>query len=79
VSEECLLCKVVDNICDVLPTDEAKRKCKELTKRIEKGEVDGTTARQELLKHIDEKTFDKIVRETLPKLLSRSLGEDKYG
>jgi hypothetical protein len=71
VSEECLLCKVVDNICDVLPTEESKRKCKELTKRIERGEVDGTTARQELLKHIDEKTFDKIVRETLPKLLSK--------
>jgi hypothetical protein len=62
---ECGLCKVVDNICERLPTEEARKKCKELSDKVMKGEIDGATARQELLKHVDEKTLKKAVQEVL--------------
>jgi len=65
MSEECSLCRVVDNICERLPTEEARQKCKEFSQRVMKGEVDGKTARQELLKHVDLVTFEKAVREVL--------------
>jgi hypothetical protein len=65
MNEECLLCEVVDNICDKLPTEEAKRRCKELSDRVMKGEVDGKTARRELLKHVDPLTLEKVVRKVL--------------
>jgi hypothetical protein len=65
VESECGLCKVVDNICERLPTEEARKKCKELSDKVMKGEIDGTTARQELLKHVDEKTLKKAVQEVL--------------
>ena len=71
MSEVCSLCRVVDNICERLPTEEARQKCKELVKKVEKGEIDGRSARQELLKHVDRETFNRIVRETLPILLRR--------
>jgi len=71
MSEECSLCRVVDNICERLPTEEARQKCKELTRKIEKGEIDGRSARQELLKYVDRETFNRVVRETLPKLLQQ--------
>ena len=71
MSEECSLCRVVDNICERLPTEEARQKCKELTRKIEKGEIDGRSARQELLKYVDRETFNRVVRETLPILLRR--------
>lgn len=60
------MCKIVDNICEKLPTEEARRKCKELSSKVMKGEMDGTTARQELLKYVDEKTLKKAVQEVLP-------------
>jgi hypothetical protein len=62
---ECPLCNVVDAVCERLPTEEARRKCKEISQRVMKGEIDGATARRELLKHIDEETFDRIVHEAL--------------
>jgi hypothetical protein len=65
---ECQLCKIVDYACDRLPTEEARRRCKELSQRVMKGELDGESARQELLKHVDKETFEKVVREALSKL-----------
>jgi hypothetical protein len=65
MSEECTLCQYVDNICVKLPTEESRRKCRELSQRVMKGEVDGLTARRELLKHVDEHTFNKIVQDAL--------------
>jgi hypothetical protein len=62
---ECTLCQYIDGICDKLPTEESRRKCKELSQRVMKGEVDGLTARRELLKHVDEHIFNKIVQEVL--------------
>jgi hypothetical protein len=65
MSESCELCQYIDGICEKLPTDEAKRRCKELSQRVMEGEVDGKTARQELLKHVDPVTLEKAVREVL--------------
>jgi hypothetical protein len=62
---ECSLCLIVDNICDRLPNEESKVKCKELSKKVIKGEIDGISARKELLKHVDEKTLIKVVDEVL--------------
>jgi hypothetical protein len=67
---ECSLCLIVDNICDRLPNEESKVKCKELSKKVMKGEIDGMSARKELLKHVDERTFRRIVDEVL---------KEKYG
>jgi hypothetical protein len=55
----------VNNICERLPIEEARRKCKELSDRIIKGEIDGATARQELLKYVDAETLKKAVQEVL--------------
>jgi hypothetical protein len=71
MSEECSLCRVVDDICERLPTEEARQKCKELTRKIERGEIDGRSARQELFKYVDRETFSRIVQETLPRLLQQ--------
>jgi len=65
VESECGLCKIVDNICERLPTEEARKKCKELSGKVLKGEMNGATARQELLKYVDEKTLKKAVQEVL--------------
>jgi hypothetical protein len=65
---ECTLCRYVDNICERLPTEESRQKCRELSQRVMRGEVDGKTARQELLRYVDEQTFSKAVQEVLSKL-----------
>jgi len=72
MSEACELCKQVDNICDRLPTEEARRKCKELSQRVICGELDGQTARQELLKYVDAKTFERVVKEIIRSDTARS-------
>jgi len=65
MSEECSLCRIVNNVCDSLPDVKAKLKCKELSDKVIKGEIDGSLARQELLKYVDEKTLAAIVNKVL--------------
>jgi hypothetical protein len=62
---ECALCRVVDSVCERLPTEEAREKCRELSQKVMRGEVDGGSARRELLRYVDEETFSRAVREVL--------------
>jgi len=62
---ECTLCKYVDNVCERLPSEEARRKCKEITQKLMKGDIDGETARREMLKYVPEEDFKRAVKEAL--------------
>ena len=68
VDTECLLCEVVEDICEQVSSPEGRKVCKLLADQVQKGEVDPTEARRELLKFVREEDLRKATEKVLSRL-----------
>jgi len=65
----CDVCKVAYIFCELLPDDDVKKLCKELIDKIDRGEIDGKTAQNVLLRqfNISKEEIDKLVSKAIEK------------
>ena len=64
----CLLCDVVEDICERVSSAEGRKICKILAEKVQKGEVDPAEARKELLKFVTEDDLRKTTEKVLTRL-----------
>ena len=62
-----MACNIASIACDLLPTEEARKACKEITESIKKGK-DPEKARRDIIDKVGEDNWNRAVEEAINRL-----------